>query len=78
MEFQNQPIIPTTGVYIENEPVRVTLTVKDGKVIDCSVDARGKGSGLVGPQGFYIKARAAWLKQQEPRSQHNPINSRAA
>ena len=57
--------VPPTGIYISNEPIQVTAHVVNGKVVKLVADSKGKGSGLVGPQAFYVKALAAWQEKEE-------------
>merc|ERR1712176_1225567 len=44
--------IPATGRIVRDNPIQLTLYVKNGKIIKCLIDAFGE---IVGPPGFYTK-----------------------
>ena len=57
LELPPLPPVPATGIYIADEPIQLTVKVRDHKVIRAIADARGQ---LVGPPGFYYKGKAAY------------------
>lgn len=60
LEFEPHHPIPATGAYIQDEPLRVTITVKQNRVV--GVVATSNNGGLSGPPGFYLKAKTAYAK----------------
>jgi hypothetical protein len=59
--FGSEPVLPPSGAYVEDEPIELTLYIKHGKVTRMVADSKG---GIVGPPGFYVKAKAAMSKKQ--------------
>lgn len=59
----DHPRVPATGAYIADEPIHLTVTIKNGRVFDMVAETAG---GLAGPPGFYFKAKAAFEARRGP------------
>jgi hypothetical protein len=59
--FGNEAVLYPSGAYVEDEPIELTLYIEHGKVKRMVADSKG---GIVGPPGFYFKAKAAMAKGQ--------------
>eukprot|EP00977_Amphora_coffeiformis_P019168 scaffold6961_cov227-Amphora_coffeaeformis.AAC.4 len=59
--FGHEAVLPPSGAYVEDEPIKLTLYTQHGKVKRMVADSKG---GIVGPPGFYAKAKAAMTKEQ--------------
>jgi len=50
--FEPCEAIPATGITVRDSDVEIRFFVKDGKIMQMDIDAKGQ---LVGPPGFYTK-----------------------
>ena len=64
LQFPPHPPVPPTGALVRDEPIRLTVTVKNDKVVDMVAETFG---GLAGPPGFYAKALQAYEEKREKR-----------